>query len=78
MLNHLEFKVAITRHGIPQWKVAEKLGYSQAAFSEYLRGVRPAPENFQAQVESALELQQGTLTALPPLKAKRAKAAGAR
>jgi plasmid maintenance system antidote protein VapI len=62
MLDHSELKAELARRSLPQWRLAQLLGHAPSTFSEFLRGVRPAPPDLADRIERALGLRPKSLS----------------
>ena len=63
MLNHAELKAELARRGLREWRLAKMLGHPPSTFSDWVRGVRPAPSDLADRIERALGLRPKTLRA---------------
>ena len=65
MLDHSELKAELARRGLREWRLAKMLGHPPSTFSDWLRGVRPAPPNLADRIERALGLRPKALRMAP-------------
>jgi DNA-binding transcriptional regulator YdaS (Cro superfamily) len=73
MVNVNALRIALVQNGMPQWRLAKKLGYEPSTFSDYVRGARRSPPDLTARIERALKLPGGSLAKSPERRANNAQ-----